>query len=66
MELFRKPKSPFWWTDFRLKGKRYRRSTKEYDKTRATIAAVGIMTGMEATDVRKQTEAVNGKADNAA
>ena len=33
MELFRKKDSKFYWYDFKVRGKRYRRSTKETNKT---------------------------------
>jgi integrase len=35
VELFRKPDSRFWWFDFKVRGKRYRGSTKETNSKRA-------------------------------
>ncbi len=35
MALYKKPDSPFWWSTFRVAGKRYRVSTKEKGKTLA-------------------------------
>ena len=43
MELFRKKHSRFYWYDFKVRGQRYRRSTKETNKRRAEkIAAVKL------------------------
>src|SRR4029077_14592531 len=39
VELFRKRDSRFYWYDFKLRGKRYRRSTKETNKKRASRVA---------------------------
>jgi len=47
VELFRKKDSRFYWYDFRLPGKRYRRSTKETNKKRAgKIAALRLSQAM--------------------
>jgi hypothetical protein len=47
VELFRKKDSRFYWYDFKLRGKRYRRSTKETNKKRAgKIAALRLSQGM--------------------
>ncbi len=56
MELFRKPDSRFWWFDFKVRGKRYRGSTKETNSKRAgKIAALKLAKALEGTDplVRK-------------
>ena len=56
MELFRKPDSRFWWFDFKVRGKRYRGSTKETNSKRAEkIAALKLAEALEGTDplVRK-------------
>lgn len=43
MELFQKKDSRFYWYDFKLRGKRYRGSTKETNKKRAgKIAALRL------------------------
>ena len=50
MELFRKKDSRFYWYDFKLRGKRYRRSTKETNKKRAgKIAALRFSEAMGGT-----------------
>ena len=50
MELFRKKDSRFYWYDFTVRGKRYRRSTKETNKKRAEkIAALKLSQAMEGT-----------------
>ena len=50
MELFRKKDSRFYWYDFKLRGKRYRRSTKETNKKRAgKIAALRLSQAMGGT-----------------
>ena len=35
MEVFKQKKSKFWWYDFAVRGKRFRRSTGETNKNRA-------------------------------
>ncbi len=47
MELFKKPKSSFYWFDFTIGNKRYRGSTKETNKARA--AAIAALKLSEAT-----------------
>jgi integrase len=50
VELFRKKDSRFYWYDFKLRGKRYRRSTKETNKKRAgQIAALRLSQAMGGT-----------------
>ena len=50
MELFRKKDSRFYWYDFKVRGKRYRRSTKETNKKRAEkIAAIKLSQAMGGT-----------------
>ena len=50
MELFRKKDSRFYWYDFKIRGKRYRGSTKETNKKRAgRIAALRFSQAMEGT-----------------
>ena len=50
MELFKKKDSRFYWYDFTVRGKRYRRSTKETNKRRAEkIAALKLSQAMEGT-----------------
>ena len=39
MEIFRKKDLRFYWYDFKLRGKRYRRSAKETNKMRAAETA---------------------------
>ncbi len=47
MELYKKRDSRFYWYDFKLRGKRYRSSTKEINKKRAgKIAAVRLSQAM--------------------
>src|SRR5260370_36950818 len=47
VELFRKKDSRFYWYDFKVRGKRYRRSTKETNKKRAEkIAAIKLSQAM--------------------
>jgi hypothetical protein len=48
VELFKKKDSRFYWYDFKLRGKRYRRSTKETNKKRAgKIAALRLSQAIE-------------------
>lgn len=47
MELYRKPRSSFYWFDFTIGNKRYRGSTKQKNKTRA--AAIAALKLSEAT-----------------
>ncbi len=50
MELFRKKDSRFYWYDFKVRGKRYRGSTKETNKKRAgRIAALRFSQAIEGT-----------------
>ena len=50
MELFKKKDSRFYWYDFKLRGQRYRRSTKETNKKRAAkIAALRLSQTMGGT-----------------
>jgi integrase len=50
VELFRKKDSKFYWYDFKVRGKRYRRSTKETNKKRAEkIAAIKLSQAMGGT-----------------
>ena len=37
--LYQRPNSPFWWVQFRVRGKRVRQSTGETDRGRATERA---------------------------
>lgn len=51
MELFKTPKSKFYWFDFKIAGKRYRGSTKETNRTRAeAIAALKMSQVIEGND----------------
>ena len=51
MELLRKKKSKFYWYDFTVGGRRYRGSTKETNKTRASaIAALKLANATEGRD----------------
>jgi integrase len=51
VELFKKPKSKFYWYDFVVRGQRYRGSTKESNKTRAdAIAALKLAQAVEGKD----------------
>ena len=48
MELFRKKDSRFYWYDFKVRGKRYRGSTKETNKKRAgSVAALRFSQAIE-------------------
>ncbi len=50
MELFRKKDSRFYWYDFKVRGKRYRGSTKETNKKRAgRIAALRFSQALDGT-----------------
>jgi hypothetical protein len=50
VELFKKKDSRFYWYDFKWRGKRYRRSTKEENKKRAfKIAALKLSQAMGGT-----------------
>ena len=50
MELFRKKDPKFWWYDFKLRGKRYRGSTKETNRKRALkVAALRLSQAMGGT-----------------
>lgn len=51
MELFKKPKSKFFWYDFTVRGQRYRASTKETNEARAAkIAALALAKAVEGSD----------------
>jgi hypothetical protein len=51
VELFRKRDSRFYWYDFRLRGKRYRRSAKETNRKRAEkVAAFRLSQAMGGTE----------------
>jgi len=51
VELFRKKKTKFWWYDFAVRGKRYRASTKEVNRKRASkIACLRLAAVLEGTD----------------
>jgi integrase len=51
VELFRKRDSQFWWFDFKVRGKRYRGSTKETTVTRAEkVAALKLSQAIEGID----------------
>jgi len=50
VELFRKKKSKYYWYDFTVAGRRYRASTKESNKTRAS--AIGALKLANATEGR--------------
>ena len=51
MELFKKRKSKYYWYDFTVAGRRYRGSTKESNKTRASaIAALKLANATEGRD----------------
>jgi hypothetical protein len=51
MKLYRKKKSQFWYYDFAVAGKRYRGSTEETNKNRATtIASIKLSKLIEAGD----------------
>lgn len=47
MPLFRKPRSPFFWYDFRYNGKRYRGSTKEQTKAAARTFEADLLMKLE-------------------
>lgn len=47
MKLYRKTKSRFWWVDFSVRGMRYRESTKETTRTRASIEAGKLIAKVE-------------------
>ena len=50
MELFRKKDSRFYWYDFKVRGRRYRGSTKETNKKRAgSVAALRFSQAIEGT-----------------
>jgi hypothetical protein len=50
-ELFKKPKSKFYWYDFTVRGRRYRASTQETKSVRALqIASLKLASVMERTD----------------
>ena len=50
MELFRKKDSRFYWYDFKVRGKRYRGSTKETNRKRAgSVAALRFSQAIEGT-----------------
>jgi integrase len=51
VELFKKKDSQFWWFDFKVRGKRYRGSTKETKENRARkIAALKLAQALEGSD----------------
>lgn len=51
MKLFKKPKSPFYWYDFTVRGQRYRASTGETQAARASkIAGLKLAAAIEGTD----------------
>ena len=51
VDLFLKPKSPFYWYDFTVRCERYRGSTKETDETRAgKIAALKLADAIKGSD----------------
>ena len=51
MELFKKRKSKFFWYDFAVRGRRFRGSTKESNRSRAAaIAALKMSEAMESSD----------------
>jgi integrase len=51
VELFRKKDSRFWWFDFKVRGERYRGSTKETNEKRAAkIAALKLTQALEGND----------------
>ncbi len=51
MELFKKPKSKFYWYDFTVRGRRYRGSTQETKSVRAVqVASLKLASAMENTD----------------
>ena len=51
MRLFKKPKSKFYWYDFRVRGRRYRGSTQETRSVRAQkTASLKLASVMENTD----------------
>ena len=51
MELFKKKDSRFWWFDFKVRGTRYRGSTKETNEKRAAkIAALKLSQALEGSD----------------
>lgn len=51
MDLYLKPKSPFFWYDFTVRGERYRGSTKETDETRAQkVAALKLAEAIQGSD----------------
>ena len=51
MKLFRKPKSPFYWYDFTVRGRRYRASTQETKAARAgKIAGLKLAAALQGSD----------------
>ena len=51
VDLFLKPKSPFFWYDFTVRGERYRGPTKESDETRAAkVAALKLADAIKGSD----------------
>ena len=51
MELFKKKDSQFWWFDFKVRGQRYRGSTKERNQKRAAkVAALKLSQALEGND----------------
>ena len=59
MELFRKNKSKYYWYDFKVRGERYRGSTKETNETRAQKASAlklaAIIRGSDPLDKKPPT-----------
>jgi len=51
VKLFRKPKSPFYWYDFTVRGRRYRASTQETKAARAgKIAGLKLAAALQGSD----------------
>jgi len=51
VKLFKKPKSPFYWYDFTVRGQRYRGSTLETKEARAgKIAGLKLVAALEGSD----------------
>ena len=51
MQLYRKPKSKFYWFDFTIRGHRYRGSTQETKAVKASnMAGLKLAQAIECTD----------------
>ena len=65
MNLFKKPKSRFYWYDFTVRGRRYRGSTQEMKSVRAVkVASLKLASVMENTDPLPGKSAALGELAN--